>query len=109
MVTGGFRQVDVMRDALGRGELDLVGIGRPMLADPDLPKRILAGSIDRAPTPEAQINLFHLLPWYNTQIERLADGLEPDLALSGEEAVALFSAREADVFAAIQSHRQKAA
>lgn len=109
MVTGGFRSVTVMNDAITRGDTDLIGIGRPMLADPELPKRILSGETMTAPTPEAQINLFHLMGWYNTQFERLGDGLDPDLAMSGEEGVALFSEREANVFAALARHRQQAA
>ena len=109
LVTGGFRNVAGMREALTRGDTDLIGIGRPMLADPELPKRILAGEIDTAPTPEAKINLLHLLGWYNTQFEFLGDGLDPDLNLDGEEAVALFQAREAGVYAALAHHRRTAA
>lgn len=106
MVTGGFRTVAVMEDALARGELDAVGIGRPMLVDPELPGKILAGSLEVAPRPEASINLFHLLPWYNEQIERLADGLEPDLDLKGEDAAARFAAQEAKVFARLLANRK---
>ena len=109
MVTGGFRSVAGMNDALSRGDTDLIGIGRPMLADPELPKRILAGEALVAPTPEAKINLFHLMGWFNTQFERLGDGLDPDLNLTGEEGVALFTAREANVYAALKHHRQSAA
>ena len=102
-------QGDDIAQALTRGDTDLIGIGRPMLADPELPKRILAGEIDTAPTPEAKINLLHLLGWYNTQFEFLGDGLDPDLNLDGEEAVALFQAREAGVYAALAHHRRTAA
>jgi 2,4-dienoyl-CoA reductase-like NADH-dependent reductase (Old Yellow Enzyme family) len=106
MVTGGFRTVAGMADALARGELDVVGLGRPMLVETGLPKRILDGRTQVAPKPEAAIELFHLLPWFNAQIERLADGLEPDLSLSGPEAAARFAAREDAVFEAVAAHRQ---
>lgn len=109
MVTGGFRHVDVMQEALTRGELDIVGLGRPMLADPDLPKKILDGTVKIAPIPEAHINLFHLLAWYNTQFERMADGLDPDLDLKGEDAVAAFGEREKLNFANLARYRAKAA
>jgi 2,4-dienoyl-CoA reductase-like NADH-dependent reductase (Old Yellow Enzyme family) len=105
MVTGGFRSVAGMAEALARGDLDLVGIGRPMLVDTMLPKRILGGEITVAPTPEANIGLFHLLPWFNAQFERLGDGLEPDISLTGEDAAAMFAASEAKVFAGLLGHR----
>lgn len=109
MVTGGFRTVATMNEALANGDLDVVGLGRPMIADPELPRRILNGEVDRAPTPEDRINLFHLLGWNNTQIERLADGLDPDLDLDGEAAVALFKAREEKVFADLLNRARRVA
>ncbi|MCE9650314.1 MAG: NADH:flavin oxidoreductase/NADH oxidase family protein [Parvibaculum sp.] len=105
MVTGGFRTVSVMEEALTRGELDAVGIGRPMLVDPELPKRILSGEVKVAPAPEASIDLFHLLPWFNAQFEHLADNLDPDPALTGEAAAALFKVSEAKVFADLLAAR----
>ena len=41
------------------------------------------------------MNVFHQLPWFNLQIERLADGLDPDPGLSGEAAQGAFLEREA--------------
>jgi len=98
MVTGGFRTVAGMAEALARGDLDLVGIGRPMLVQTDLPRRILAGEAAVAPRPEDALQVFQILPWFNAQFERLADGLEPDLALTGEAAQDLFGPREDKVF-----------
>jgi 2,4-dienoyl-CoA reductase-like NADH-dependent reductase (Old Yellow Enzyme family) len=109
MVTGGFRTVSVMQDALAKGELDAVGVGRPMLVDTALPSRILKGEVEVAPRPEASINLFHLLAWYNAQIERLADGLDPDLTLTGEAAAAQFAVTEPAVFEAIRNARKRRA
>ena len=109
MVTGGFRSLDGMAAALEAGDLDVVGLGRPMIADPETPRRLLSGEIDRAATPEADINLFHLMGWFNTQLERLGDGLDPDLALGGEEATSLFRTREADVVAALLAARERQA
>lgn len=107
MVTGGFRTVGVMEEALANGDLDVVGIGRPMIVDPELPVRILSGEIDRAPAPEEKINLFQLLAWFNAQIERLADGLDPDMTLSGEAAAALFAASEPKVFESVLAARRQ--
>ncbi|WP_421932704.1 NADH:flavin oxidoreductase/NADH oxidase family protein [Phenylobacterium sp.] len=109
MVTGGFRGAAGMVGALEAGELDLVGIGRPFIADPRTGVRLLSGEIARAATPEDNIGLFHLLGWNNTQLERLGDGLAPDLALGGEEATKLFRAREAQVLARLLDQRGRRA
>ncbi|HWA30618.1 MAG TPA: NADH:flavin oxidoreductase/NADH oxidase family protein [Rhizomicrobium sp.] len=105
MVTGGFRAVSAMTASLRDGEIDLVGIGRPMIADPDVPAKILSGAIERAPEPEKQLHLFHFLPWFNMQLERLADGIEPDLALSGEEAAARFGPLEERILKNLLAYR----
>ncbi|MDZ4776765.1 MAG: NADH:flavin oxidoreductase/NADH oxidase family protein [Alphaproteobacteria bacterium] len=49
MVTGGFRTARAMNHAIESGGADVIGIGRPMCADVDAPKKLLAGaaSIDR--------------------------------------------------------------
>ncbi len=106
MVTGGFRTVAGMVEALDRGELDVVGLGRPMLADPETPRKILAGEIAKALTPESNLNLFHLMGWNNMQLERLGDGLDPDLSLDGEAATTEFRALEAANYAALLERRQ---
>ncbi len=40
---GGIRTAAEVRDLLDRGDADLVGIGRPFYAEPDLAARILQG------------------------------------------------------------------
>lgn len=52
MVTGGFRSRRAMDAALAAGALDLVGLGRPMCIEPDLPLRLLADRQAVAPSPE---------------------------------------------------------
>jgi len=105
MVTGNFRSVEGMIAALEGGELDLVGLGRPLIADPVSPRRLLAGELAEVPAPEASLSVFHLLPWFNLQIERLADGLEPDLALTGPKAVEEFARIETDNTLALLASR----
>jgi 2,4-dienoyl-CoA reductase-like NADH-dependent reductase (Old Yellow Enzyme family) len=105
MVTGGFRSVAGMIDALERGDLDVVGLGRPLIADPQAPRRVLAGEIDTLLSPEATLSVFHVLAWNNMQIERLADGLEPDLSLRGEDALAAFAEIESKNMAALLDYR----
>jgi 2,4-dienoyl-CoA reductase-like NADH-dependent reductase (Old Yellow Enzyme family) len=109
MVTGGFRTVSAMTESLRNGELDVVGLGRPLLIDTALPTRILNGDAKASPAPETALNVFHLLPWFNIQFERLADGFEPDLDLTGEEAAALFGTRETKLLSDLLAHRQRQA
>jgi len=109
MVTGGFRTVAGMIAALAAGELDLVGLGRPLIAAPETAARMLTGEIDRAPTPEDKVHLLHLLSWFNLQLERLGDGLDPDLSLEGPEAAARFRTLEAGNLAALLAKRARLA
>jgi hypothetical protein len=98
-----------MEAALRAGELDLVGIGRPMIADPSTPARLLSGEIERTLTPEDGVGLFYLLAWFNMQLERLADGQEPDLDLTGPDAAAAFKPIEAGYMAALLERRSRLA
>jgi 2,4-dienoyl-CoA reductase-like NADH-dependent reductase (Old Yellow Enzyme family) len=100
MVTGGFRSRAAMAEALSAGELDVVGLGRPLCVEPDLPGRLALGSVAGAPPapvlrfgrhrwagPASPMLLMKFLniqgemAWYYRQILRLADGLLPDPAL----------------------------
>jgi len=109
MVTGGFRTAAGMSAALQAGELDLVGIGRPFIADPETGARLLSGEIERAAAPEAGLDLFHLMGWFNMQLERLGDGLDPDLSLDGAEATAQFRALEEGYVRALMQRRGRVA
>jgi 2,4-dienoyl-CoA reductase-like NADH-dependent reductase (Old Yellow Enzyme family) len=109
MVTGGFRSLAGMVEALEGGDLDVVGLARPLIADPEAPRRLLAGEIDKLLSPEATLNVFHILPWNNMQIERLGDGLDPDLSLTGEAAMAAFVELEGRNMAALLDRRGRRA
>jgi 2,4-dienoyl-CoA reductase-like NADH-dependent reductase (Old Yellow Enzyme family) len=105
MVTGGFRTAAGMIEALEAGDLDVVGLGRPLIANPETPKRLLSGEINRAPAPEATLSPFHLLPWNSLQLERLGEGLDPDLSLDGAQAAARFATIEGRNVAALLERR----
>ncbi|MET1026011.1 MAG: NADH:flavin oxidoreductase/NADH oxidase family protein [Dongiaceae bacterium] len=94
MVTGGFRSRAAMIAALEAGELDLIGLCRPLIADPLAARRLLTGAAEHVPTPDSALAPDHLLGWHNRQVERLADGLDPDLSLGGAEAAAAFAISE---------------
>ncbi len=54
MVTGGFRRAKVMNDALLNNDVDLIGVGRPFIVDPEFPQKLLDGLIDSAPSKERE-------------------------------------------------------
>jgi 2,4-dienoyl-CoA reductase-like NADH-dependent reductase (Old Yellow Enzyme family) len=105
MVTGGFRSTAGMVDALDGGDLDVVGVGRPLITDPEAARRLLAGELDHLPTPT--LHVLHIQPWHNMQLERLGDGLEPDPSLTGEAAACAFVELEAAKTSALLEHRAR--
>jgi 2,4-dienoyl-CoA reductase-like NADH-dependent reductase (Old Yellow Enzyme family) len=98
MVTGGFRSRAAMEAALA-GACDMVGLGRPLCWQPDLPRRLLAREVDRVERMEDRLrfaergwrspssrytvakvlNAFGAQSWYYCQLFRLADGKPADL------------------------------
>jgi 2,4-dienoyl-CoA reductase-like NADH-dependent reductase (Old Yellow Enzyme family) len=99
MVTGGFRTRVAMEAALGSGDCDMIGIGRPLCWQPDFPRRLLSREVDgieriedrlkiaqrgwRSPAspllPLKILNTFGAQSWYYCQLFRLADGQPADL------------------------------
>ena len=43
MVTGGFRSRALMEQAVGQGELEMIGMARPLCVDVDIPRRLIEG------------------------------------------------------------------
>ena len=86
LMPGGFRSRQGMEDALASGDIDVIGLARPLCTEPDLPKRMLAGVTDEAPAYERKhttqsrnfitklVNLLGQMGWYYAHIEDLADG-----------------------------------
>jgi 2,4-dienoyl-CoA reductase-like NADH-dependent reductase (Old Yellow Enzyme family) len=97
MVTGGFRTRAGMETAL-EADCDVIGLGRPLCVQPDLPRRLLAREVDavertedrlrfaergwRSPTSSLvaakMLNAFGAQAWYYCQLFRLADGQPAD-------------------------------
>lgn len=79
IVTGGFRSVSAMNQALQSGETDLIGLGRPFAVDPNVANKLLS-------RPEYKIEIRQLttgikyldqltlinITWYEHQLARMA-------------------------------------
>ena len=88
MVTGGFRSRPAMDEALAGGELDMIGIGRPMCVDTDLPNRLFSREWAQGESYELHIDPRKAgLAWFCLQLLRIGDGLPPDRGLSGADAL----------------------
>ncbi|MGD9471641.1 MAG: NADH:flavin oxidoreductase/NADH oxidase family protein [Novosphingobium sp.] len=103
MVTGGFRTLAGMQDALASGAMDVVGLGRPLCIDPDYCNKLLDGSVDSLPSPDMLCNLdpaqfgdpapelLRLMEvaagtaYYFNQIVRLADGKDAEQDIDWNE------------------------
>jgi 2,4-dienoyl-CoA reductase-like NADH-dependent reductase (Old Yellow Enzyme family) len=100
MVTGGFRTQAVMEAALASGEVDLIGLARPLAIEPDLPNRLLQGSdVSSSVHPistgiEAVDKLFPLeITWYTQQLHRMGNRQDPALDLGAWSAI-LFTLKD---------------
>ncbi|MFL2780277.1 MAG: NADH:flavin oxidoreductase/NADH oxidase family protein [Gammaproteobacteria bacterium] len=109
MVTGGFRTKQGMEDAIKSGACEIVGVGRPLCANPYAIKEMFEGKTDHLPIYEKTLSLgpwilspsspFRLIQalnafgaqaWFYQQIKRMGDNKLPDLSLG------LFSAFRKD-------------
>lgn len=100
MVTGGFRSIGGMNEALANAEADLIGLGRPLCVDVDAPAHLLDGKLTDLPKwektlrigpgifgPGSSIGLFKALNgfgmqgWFYSQLHRIADGDAPNRKL----------------------------
>ena len=113
MVTGGFRTRLSMQNAVNNDHVDMIGLGRPLVIDPDGASKILSGEVTslfsrdddlvigsgllspRSPISFLRdLNAWGSLGWYYEHIYSLADGKNPDLSLSPFRALLAFDKTE---------------
>jgi tRNA-dihydrouridine synthase len=83
LLTGGMRSRAVMEDAIGSGAVDVVGLARPMTHTPDLPARLLSGTLEAAPAVRIRSRFRFVddavqVMWFQQQLAELAHGREPN-------------------------------
>jgi hypothetical protein len=76
-----------------------VGLARPLALDPDLPARLLSGQVEGSPVQPLRVKNRMLAmtaeaSWFGDQIQRLADGHEPDPGLSPYGSIARYLVTE---------------
>ena len=100
MVTGGFRSRHTMQEAVATGELDVVGLARPLCVDTTVSSKLISGEIEHAQEFEPKlwsgafgpasnskvfrmVNIFGDVAWYYHQILTLAENkaLNPNIGL----------------------------
>ena len=86
LLTGGMRSRAVMEGAIASGAVDVIGMARPMTHTPELPARLLDGTLDAAPPVQIRSRIRFVddaiqAIWFQQQILELGAGREPDLSL----------------------------
>ena len=111
----GFRSRDVMIEALNRQALDVIGLARPLVTEPDLSRRIMDGTSDGAIVyerdlrvgkgrfgPNSNIFLFKALnalgplAWYYRQIILLSENRDPQVHMGVLKALMRHQAPRSD-------------
>lgn len=102
MITGGLRTRAVMNEILAAGEADMIGLGRPVCVDVDLPRQLLSGLTEEARSYERDIDPPKAgLGWFCLQIMKIGRGQPPDRELSGTQAIRDYVANEQQAAAAL--------
>lgn len=91
IITGGFRSEQAMNDALKSGNLDLIGIARPLALMPDLPNQIQNGTYKTLTTNRIKTGFAPLdkkvgavleMDWYMSQMRLIGESKSPNPKLS---------------------------
>lgn len=82
IVTGGFRTRQGMELALASKSLDLIGMGKPFVLYPEIPKQLFSGELEEVKWPlrklkNPAIDSQSIMGWSRTQMQRMANGKDP--------------------------------
>jgi len=120
MVTGGFRTSAAMNKALGDDGVDVIGLGRPLLVEPEGSAALLTGRavlprvedelrIGPGPlSPQSRFTFMKALnasatqAWYYEQMDRLSAGLDVDRSQRILKAARAYVKRDAAKRAALE-------
>lgn len=82
-LTGGLRSRHVMEDLLRDGTVDMIGLGRPLIQQPDFSTGLLDGSVDGISLTPCPAQGYDQVLWWLHQFKRLAQGtdFDPDYTL----------------------------
>ena len=94
---GGFKTREQAAEALRDGTLDMVGLARALVLDPELPARWMeAGGGDPVFPRFASTRPGGMTAWYTLRIGALAEGREADFDIDPDAALALYDRRDAE-------------
>jgi len=121
MVTGGFRSRAAMEEAVSSGAADVIGTGRPLCVMPDLPNRLIQGSIETAPQfeqnlrigpgilgPQSSISMIKAMnfiaaqAFFCEQLRLMGDGADPDTQMGALRALLRYQRAEMAAAKALQ-------
>ncbi len=84
VVTGGFRSLQGMADAITSGAVDFVGVARALAIEPDVPNRLLAGQQPQHQVRPLKTGIGYIdkmgmmeVVWYTGQLKRIGRGESP--------------------------------
>lgn len=83
MLTGGLRTRKTMEQVLADQSIDIIGLARPMAVNPDLPKQLIEGKIEKYESDFhgigiASLDSFIELMWHTHQLHKMGAGREPN-------------------------------
>lgn len=100
MLTGGFRSLEGMNEALSSGACDIIGLGRSLVLNPEFPNELLSGKKVKSDVHFLTTGWKSLdkhfpleITWYTQQIHRMGKGKDPkpNLSVKGSVISTLFS------------------
>jgi 2,4-dienoyl-CoA reductase-like NADH-dependent reductase (Old Yellow Enzyme family) len=112
-VTGGFRSRSVMEEALSKGELDVIGVARPLCSEPDISSRLIARTAEAGRADEENLrlgrgwlgptsenkgiraaNFLAMISWFYEQLLLIGSGKNPDFRITAWQSLIRNQTRE---------------